>query len=78
MVFLLTYVLLPKRDPRKTHLTIDRSIDWFFFMLLDIGNTVIEEIALNTRFAAGLFQAVAVRAAGFVIVPINSVAPAVK
>ncbi|KXN87472.1 Low-affinity potassium transport protein [Leucoagaricus sp. SymC.cos] len=64
--FLLTVVLL---------LT---SIDWFFFMLLDIGNNVIDQIALNTRFAAGLFQAVAVRAAGFAIVPMNSVAPAVK
>lgn len=54
------------------------SVDWFFFMLLDIGNTVIEQIPLNTRFAAGLFQSVAVRAAGFAIVPMNSVAPAVK
>jgi len=54
------------------------AIDWFFFMILDIGNTVIEEIPLNTRFAAGLFQAVAVRAAGFSIVPMNNLAPAVK
>ncbi|KAJ3572113.1 hypothetical protein NP233_g3294 [Leucocoprinus birnbaumii] len=54
------------------------SIDWFFFMLLDIGNTIIEQIPLNTRFASGLFQAVAVRAAGFAIVPMNNVAPAVK
>ena len=47
-------------------------------MILDIGNTVIEEIPLNTRFAAGLFQAVAVRAVGFSIVPMNNLAPAVK
>jgi Trk-type K+ transport system membrane component len=47
-------------------------------MLLDIGNTVIEEIPLNTRFAAGLFQAVAVRTAGLAIVPLNSLEPAVK
>jgi Trk-type K+ transport system membrane component len=53
-------------------------VDWFFFMLLDIGNTIIDEISLNTRFASGLFQAVAVRAAGFAIVPMNNVAPAVK
>ncbi len=54
------------------------SIDWGCFMLLDIGNSVIDQIPLNTRFAAGLFQAVAVRAAGFAIVPLNSLAPAVK
>jgi len=59
-------------------ITISSAIDWFFFMILDIGNTVIEEIPLNTRFAAGLFQAVAVRAAGFSIVPMNNLAPAVK
>ncbi|KAF9446528.1 TrkH-domain-containing protein [Macrolepiota fuliginosa MF-IS2] len=64
--FLLTVVLL---------LTF---VDWSFFLLLDIGNSVIAAIPLHTRFAVGLFQAVAVRAAGFAIVPMNSIAPAVK
>lgn len=64
--FLLTIVLL---------LTIT---DWFFFLILDIGNPVIEEIPLNVRVLAGLMQAIAVRAAGFAIVPLAALAPAVK
>ena len=78
IVFLLTYVLLCCYRMAEASSSSLSAIDWFFFMVLDIGNTVIEDIPLNTRFAAGLFQAVAVRAAGFSIVPMNSLAPAVK
>ncbi|BEI89225.1 uncharacterized protein CcaverHIS019_0205870 [Cutaneotrichosporon cavernicola] len=53
-------------------------IDFLSFMLLDIGTPAIEAIPVGTRIAAGLFQSVAVRAAGFAIVPMNNVAPAVK
>lgn len=77
-LFLLTYVLLCCYRMAEASSSSLSAIDWFFFMVLDIGNTVIEDIPLNTRFAAGLFQAVAVRAAGFSIVPMNSLAPAVK
>ncbi|KAG7091120.1 hypothetical protein E1B28_010174 [Marasmius oreades] len=52
--------------------------DWFFFMVLDIGNVTMEAIPLGTRFAAGFLQGVAVRAAGFGIVPLAALAPAVK
>ncbi|EGO00821.1 hypothetical protein SERLA73DRAFT_105229 [Serpula lacrymans var. lacrymans S7.3] len=52
--------------------------DWFFFMVLDIGNPAIESIPLGTRFVAGLLQAVAVRAAGFGIVTLAALSPAVK
>ncbi|KAF7315082.1 Potassium transport protein [Mycena indigotica] len=52
--------------------------DWFFFMVLDIGNPAIESIALHTRFAIGFLQAIAVRAAGFGTVALSSLAPAVK
>lgn len=52
--------------------------DWFFFMVLDIGNDIIEAIPLGTRFIDGLLQAAAVRASGFAIVPISELAPAVK
>ncbi|CAK5281873.1 unnamed protein product [Mycena citricolor] len=52
--------------------------DWFFFMVLDIGNPAIESISLNTRFAIGLLQAIAVRAAGFGTVALSALAPAVK
>ncbi|XP_006461276.1 hypothetical protein AGABI2DRAFT_118180 [Agaricus bisporus var. bisporus H97] len=54
------------------------GLQWFFFMLLDIGQRGVEDIPLNVRFSAGLFQAVAVRAAGFVIIQINTLAPAVQ
>jgi len=52
--------------------------DWFCFMVLDIGNPDIDSIPLGTRFVAGLLQAIAVRAAGFGIVPLAGLAPAVK
>lgn len=53
-------------------------IDWVSFMVLDIGTPDIEALPVGTRIAAGLFQSVAVRAAGFGIVPMNSLAPSVK
>jgi hypothetical protein len=56
----------------------DSLTDWFFFMVLDIGNPAIESIPLGTRFMAGILQAVAVRAAGFGIVALSALAPAVK
>ncbi|KAG1746345.1 cation transport protein-domain-containing protein [Suillus lakei] len=52
--------------------------DWFCFLVLDIGNPDIDSIPLGTRVVAGLYQAIAVRAAGFGIVPLARIAPAVK
>lgn len=52
--------------------------DWFFFMVLDIGNPAIEVVPLNVRFIIGLLQAIAVRAAGFATVSLSALAPAVK
>ncbi|KAH0829084.1 cation transport protein-domain-containing protein [Lanmaoa asiatica] len=54
------------------------SIDFFCFMVLDIGNPEIESISLGTRFAAGLLQATDARASGFAVVPVAALAPAVK
>jgi Trk-type K+ transport system membrane component len=60
-------------------LTLARSMtDWFFFLVLDIGNPDIETIPVGTRFAIGLLQATAVRAAGFGTVTLSALAPAVK
>ncbi|CAO1616976.1 unnamed protein product [Parajaminaea phylloscopi] len=53
-------------------------IDWFFFLILDIGNPEIEHIPLPQRVFDGLFQSVAVRAAGFQVVSLLSLAPAVQ
>ncbi|ESK97349.1 potassium transporter [Moniliophthora roreri MCA 2997] len=52
--------------------------DWFFFLVLDIGTTEFESIPVGIRFIVGLLQATAVRAAGFGIVPLAALAPAVK
>lgn len=55
-----------------------RGLQWFFFMLLNIGQKGVKDIPLNVRFSAGLFQAFAARAAGFVVIPLNTLAPAVQ
>jgi len=54
------------------------TTDWVFFLLLDIGNKTIETIPVGVRVIDGLFQATAVRAAGFAIVTLSALAPAVK
>ncbi|KAI5119163.1 hypothetical protein M0805_008646 [Coniferiporia weirii] len=54
------------------------ATDWFFFLVLDIGNSTIEVIPLGVRFAIGLLQATAVRAAGFATVTLSALAPAVQ
>ncbi|GAA5873110.1 hypothetical protein JCM3774_000344 [Rhodotorula dairenensis] len=54
------------------------GIDWAAFLILDIGNSVIESIPTGVRVIDGLFQAFAVRAAGFAIVPIAQTAPALQ
>ncbi|CDO78022.1 hypothetical protein BN946_scf184907.g12 [Trametes cinnabarina] len=52
--------------------------DWFFFLVLDIGNPAVDSIPLGVRFIIGLLQAAAVRAAGFATVSLAALAPAVK
>ncbi|SPO30856.1 related to potassium transporter TRK-1 [Ustilago trichophora] len=52
--------------------------DWLAFLILDIGNPVIEGIKLNIRIFDGLFQSIAVRAAGFTVVSLLALAPAVQ
>ena len=54
------------------------GIDWFFFLLLDIGNEAITSIPVGVRIIDGMLQATAVRAAGFAIVSLSALAPAVK
>ncbi|KZV88401.1 hypothetical protein EXIGLDRAFT_839267 [Exidia glandulosa HHB12029] len=61
-----------------TVLIILNGTDWFFFLVLDIGNPEIEQVPLGTRFVIGLLQAFAVRAAGFATIGISALAPAVK
>lgn len=52
-------------------------IDWLCFMILDLGNPIIESMPLGLRFFDGIFQSLAVRAAGFGIIPLASLSPSV-
>jgi len=52
--------------------------DWLCFLILDIGNEAIESIPVGVRVIDGMLQAAAVRAAGFAIVSLSALAPAVK
>ncbi|GEM06126.1 potassiumion transporter [Rhodotorula toruloides] len=54
------------------------GIDWASFLILDIGNPQIEALATGVRVIDGLFQAIAVRTAGFAIVSLSTVAPALQ
>ncbi|KAF4974722.1 hypothetical protein FZEAL_8392 [Fusarium zealandicum] len=54
------------------------TIDWVAFEVLNIGNDVVESMPVSDRVIAGWFQAVAVRAAGFAVVSISSLYPAVQ
>ncbi|RXK41787.1 hypothetical protein M231_01022 [Tremella mesenterica] len=53
-------------------------IDWVSFLVLDLGTPTIASIPVGTRVVAGLIQSAAVRAAGFGIVSLSLLAPAVK
>jgi len=52
--------------------------DWVSFLLLDIGNPEIDSIPVGHRILDGLMQSAAVRAAGFIVVNLANLAPAVK
>ncbi|KAF8911487.1 cation transport protein-domain-containing protein [Gymnopilus junonius] len=52
--------------------------DWVSFLVLDLRNPAISSIPLGVRVLDGFMQAIAVRSAGFVIVPLASLAPAVQ
>jgi potassium uptake Trk family protein len=52
--------------------------DWIAFEVLDIGNTAVTTLPVGQRTFDGLFQAIAVRTAGFQVVSLLSIAPAVQ
>ena len=81
--FLFTVVVMLKCAPCHLSLlpitnTVHSVTDWFFFLVLDIGNPAIENIPVGVRVIIGLLQATAVRAAGFGTVALSALAPAVK
>ncbi|KAH8926165.1 TrkH-domain-containing protein [Atractiella rhizophila] len=52
--------------------------DWIAFLVLDLGNPVIEDIPVGPRILDGLVQASAVRSAGFNIINLGASAPALQ
>lgn len=52
--------------------------DWVSFLVLDIGNAEIKSLPVGQRMLDGLLQSAAVRAAGFGVVTLANLAPAVK
>ncbi|KAM0559512.1 hypothetical protein ACHAPJ_004542 [Fusarium lateritium] len=61
-----------------TVIAVINTIDWVAFEVLNIGNDVVEDMPVSDRIIAGWFQAVAVRAAGFAVVSISGLYPAVQ
>jgi Trk-type K+ transport system membrane component len=53
-------------------------IDFVCFLVFDIGTASIEALPVGVRIVSGLFQSIAVRAAGFAIVNVGALAPAVQ
>ena len=54
------------------------SIDVIFFIILDLNDTTVTSLPGGYRFLAGLFQAAATRTAGFAVVNISELHPAVQ
>jgi len=52
--------------------------DWVCFLVFNIDNPTVEAVPTGTRVFIGLLQAVSVRNAGFQVVPLAAVAPALK
>ncbi|KAF5326139.1 hypothetical protein D9611_000830 [Ephemerocybe angulata] len=50
-------------------------VEWGSFLVLNIGIPAYESIPVGVRVLVGLFQGLAVRASGFAIVPLSSMAP---
>ncbi|ETW74843.1 potassium transporter [Heterobasidion irregulare TC 32-1] len=78
VILVMVFLVLAGNTAFVSHGPPDNGTDWFFFLVLDIGNPAIDSIPVGVRFIDGLLQAVAVRAAGFATVTLSALAPAVK
>lgn len=52
--------------------------DWVSFLVFNIDNPTVEAVPTGIRVFIGLLQAISVRNAGFQVVPLAAVAPALK
>ncbi|TAQ87249.1 hypothetical protein B7494_g4412 [Chlorociboria aeruginascens] len=53
-------------------------VDLVFFIILDLGNTVVTQLPVNIRVLDGWFQAVSTRTAGFGVVNLAELHPAIQ
>ena len=53
-------------------------VDWLFFEVLSIGMPVFDAVPAGVRVAIGPLQGECVRAAGFTLIPISNLAPALQ
>ena len=59
-------------------LVILNGLDLIFFIVLDLGNTIVTELPVGIRILDGWFQAVSTRTAGFAVVNIAELHPAIQ
>ncbi|GAA5884804.1 hypothetical protein JCM16303_007276 [Sporobolomyces ruberrimus] len=59
-------------------LVLFNGVDWICFWLLDVGNPVIDALTPAARCVDGLFQALAVRTAGFSVISLGDASPALQ
>ncbi|OBT68801.1 hypothetical protein VE03_02128 [Pseudogymnoascus sp. 23342-1-I1] len=59
-------------------LVVLNGVDLVFFIILDFGNPVVTDLAPNIRVLDGWFQATATRTAGFAVVSIADLHPAIQ
>lgn len=59
-------------------LVVLNGVDLIFFIILDLGTGAVSDLPLNIRFLDGWFQAASTRTAGFSVVNLSAVHPAVQ
>ncbi|KAL2316434.1 Potassium transport protein [Schizosaccharomyces pombe] len=59
------------------NLTLLNFASFFFFMVLDLGNSYVDKIPVGYRIMNAIFQNAATRSAGFTVVDLSQIAPAV-
>ncbi|KAI1844058.1 hypothetical protein JX266_009731 [Neoarthrinium moseri] len=59
-------------------LVVLNGVDLIFFIILDLGTGAVAELPLNIRFLNGWFQAASTRTAGFSVINLSTIHPAVQ
>ncbi|KAF4628047.1 hypothetical protein G7Y89_g10103 [Cudoniella acicularis] len=59
-------------------LVILNGLDLVLFIVLDLGNTIVTQLPVNIRILDGWFQAVSTRTAGFAVVNLAALHPAIQ